>query len=84
MVVVVGYQEHSGPPTSQYDVFKLPRYRYAYLTNWHDIAYDVLITHVTDLWVLRLRLWDLLRWMLAANSTVLSDDLGLKHFNAQE
>ena len=34
--------------------------------------------------VLRLRLWDLLRWMLALNSTVLSDDQALKHFNAQE
>ena len=41
-------------------------------------------THVTQGLVLRLRLWDLFRWMLAVNSTVLSDDLGLKHFNAQE
>ena len=31
-----------------------------------------------------LRLLDLLRWMLAVNSTVLSDDPGLKHFNARE
>ena len=38
-------------------------------------------TYVTDLdlWVLCLRLWDLLRWMLAVNSTVLSDDPGLNN-----
>ena len=41
-------------------------------------------THVIQGLVLRLRLWDLFRWMLAVNSTVLSDDLGLKQFNAQE
>ena len=41
-------------------------------------------TQVTQGLVLRLRLWDLFRWMLAVNSTVLSDDLRLKHFNAQE
>ena len=39
------------------------------------------IAHVTDLWALHLRLLDLLRWMLAVNSTVLSDEPGLKHFN---
>ena len=39
------------------------------------------ITHVTQGLVLRLRLWHLLRWMLAVNSTVLSDGPGLKHFN---
>ena len=39
------------------------------------------ITHVTDLWVLRLRLWDLPCWMLAVNSTVLSDGQELNHFN---
>ena len=38
-------------------------------------------THVTQRLVLRLRLGDLLRWMVALNSTVLSDDQGLKHFN---
>ena len=38
-------------------------------------------TDVTEGRVLRLRLWDLLRWMLAVNSTVLSDCPGLKHFN---
>ena len=41
-------------------------------------------THVTDLWVARLRVWDQFRSMLAVNSTLLSDDPGLKHFNAQE
>ena len=41
-------------------------------------------THVTELWVARLRVWDQFRSMLAVNSTLLSDDLGLKHFNAQE
>ena len=41
-------------------------------------------THVTELWVARLRVWDQFRSMLAVNSTLLSDDPGLKHFNAQE
>ena len=41
-------------------------------------------THVTELWVARLRVWDQFRSMLAVNSTLLSDDQGLKHFNAQE
>ena len=41
-------------------------------------------THVTDIRVARLRIWDQLRWMLAVNSTLLGDDPGLKHFNAQE
>ena len=38
-------------------------------------------THVSGLWVLCLRLWNLLRLMLAVNSTVLSDSPGLKHFD---
>ena len=37
--------------------------------------------HMIQGLVLRLRLWDLLCWMLAVNSTVLSDGPGLKHFN---
>ena len=41
-------------------------------------------THVTDLLVARLRVWDQLRSMLAVNSMLLSDDPGLKNFNAQE
>ena len=41
-------------------------------------------THVSELWVARLRVWDQFRSMLAVNSTLLSDDPGLKHFNAQE
>ena len=43
-----------------------------------------MITHVTDLWVARLRVWDQPLWMLAVNNTLLNDDLGLKFFNAQE
>ena len=39
------------------------------------------VTNMTDLWVVCLLPWDQLRWMLAANSTQLSDDQGLKHFN---
>ena len=34
------------------------------------------VTDVTQGRVLRLRLWDLLRWMLVVNSTVLSDGKG--------
>ena len=38
-------------------------------------------THVSELWVACLRLWDQLRWVVTVNSTLLSDNLGLKHFN---
>ena len=43
--------------------------------------FSFLPTHVTDLWVARLRLWDQLRWAVTVNSTLLSDNLGLKHFD---
>ena len=39
------------------------------------------ITHVSELLVARLRLLDQLRWVVTMNSTLLSDNLGLKHFN---
>ena len=48
------------------------------------IASQAATTHVTELWVARLRVWDRFRSMLAVNSTLLSDDPGLKHFDAQE
>ena len=56
---------------------------------WYIAHYVVcmlysIFTHVTDLWVARLRVWDQFRSMLAVNSTLLSDDLGLQHFYAQE
>ena len=38
-------------------------------------------THVSELWVAHLRLWDQLRWVVTVNSRLLSDNLGLKHFN---
>ena len=38
-------------------------------------------THVSELLVARLRLLDQLRWVVTMNSTLLSDNLGLKHFN---
>ena len=54
-----------------------------FLLYWLKIC-TLKITHVSELWVARLRVWDQFRLMLAVNSTLLSDDPGLKHFNAQE
>ena len=56
------------------------------LSSYHDknCVFMPQCTHLTQGPVLHLRLWDLLLWMLALNCTVLSDDPGLKHFNAQE
>ena len=48
------------------------------------LLYVLHITHVTELWVARLWVWDQFRSMLTVNSTLLCDDPGLKHFNAQE
>ena len=42
------------------------------LTNRADS--EVADTHVTDRWVAHLRLWDQLRWVVAVNSTLLSDN----------
>ena len=72
-----------------YDVFSRPCYvllvSFAALKQ-RNLKWQLpsLSTHVTELWVARLRVWDQFRSMLAVNSTLLSDDQGLKHFNAQE
>ena len=42
-----------------------------------------LSTRVTDLWAARLGLCDQLRWVVTVYSTLLSDNLGLKHSNIE-
>ena len=51
--------------------------------TWHQDT-PQRVEPVTQGLVLRSRLWDLLRWMLAVNSTEVIDNPGLKYFNARE
>ena len=49
-------------------------YRRSHISaTWSTLGPTLQTTHVTDLWVARLLVWDQFRSMLAVNSTLLSD-----------